>query len=615
MIEPMNRVILLCSASQVDTSLQVLQDLGAMHITAPSVSGEDAPEAATTDLDKLSRILDALPEPPPGAASLQETPDSLMDRIWPMLEKLGRLKSRRDDVEQEINRIRPFGHFEPQDLDVLKGRQVLLSLWKSGEDTPFPEGCFRVVTSRDKDSVFFAIFSRTEPEIPAQRISLPDASLHSLEQELNRIRQDIASLDQEIAAFAPARPILERHRLKLADHLECIRVKATMEHLDQVSVVRGYVPDLAMDELKRTALASGWGLSVSRPDREESPPTLLRHSRWFRPITAVFDMIGVIPGYWETDVSPFVLLFLSLFFGMIVGDAGYGLIFLGLTLAGRPLLRKAPSHLFPLMIVMSVSTLIWGLLTGNLFGLAELPGFLSQARVSWLSGPDSQDNLMFFCFLLGGVHLTLAHAIRLIRLLPGLQALAQLGWIMITWVMFFAARTLVLMQPFPDLMFLLLPLGLFLTLAFMRPLRSIAANWTDYVRFPLDVISSFVDVVSYIRLFAVGTATFAVASAFNAMAADFGPYGILSGLAAALILLLGHTLNILLAAMGVLVHGVRLNTLEFAGHAGIQWTGTLFAPFARKARGVTSSASSGGEALQHREAEREQRGEHDTGQS
>jgi V/A-type H+-transporting ATPase subunit I len=308
-------------------------------------------------------------------------------------------------------------------------------------------------------------------------------------------------------------------------------------------------------------------------------------------------MIGVIPGYWETDVSPFVLVFLSLFFGMIVGDAGYGLIFLGLTLAARPLMRKGPNHLFPLMTVMSVSTLIWGLLTGNFFGLAEPPGFLSQARVTWLAGANSQANLMFFCFLLGGLHLTLAHAIRLIRLLPGLQALAQLGWILITWVMFFAARTLVLMEPFPDVMSVLLPVGLILILAFMRPLRTIAANWTDYVRFPLDVISSFVDVVSYIRLFAVGTATFAVASAFNAMAADFGPFGILSGLAAGLILLLGHTLNILLAAMGVLVHGVRLNTLEFAGHAGIQWTGTLYSPFSRRARNISSSEPSGGETL------------------
>ena len=604
MIEPMNRVILLCSATQVDQTLNLLQDLGAMHIFKMPASGEEPAETARSRLDKLSRILDALPDSAGGPLPSQESPARILDQAWLVLEKRSRLQSRREDLEQEIRRIRPFGHFAPEDVQALKDHGVNLSLWQASQEVAVPDDCFQVVTSRDKDSLFLAVFSRSAPEIQAQEISLPQQSLHSLEHELAGIENDIAKLAREIAGFAPARQALEKLHLELGDQLESARVKSRMEHLEPVSILRGYVPDLAMEKLATAARSNGWGLSVSRPDREERPPTLLRHSRWFKPITAVFDMIGVVPGYWETDVSPLVLVFLSLFFGMIVGDAGYGLLFLGLTLAGRPFLNRAPSHLFPLLVIMSSSTIVWGLLTGNVFGLAEPPGPLSQARVAWLSGQDSQANLMFFCFLLGGLHLTLAHVIRLVQLLPGLQALAQLGWILITWVMFFAARTLVLMEPFPEALWIVLPVGLGLILGFMRPFRTIAANWTDYVRFPLDVISSFVDVVSYIRLFAVGTATFAVASAFNAMAADFGPFGVLSGLAAGLILLLGHTLNILLAAMGVLVHGVRLNTLEFAGHAGIQWTGTLYAPFARKARGHTSVASEGGEERrQPREAE------------
>ena len=595
MIEPMNRVTLLCSATQADRTLGVLQDLGAMHISRVPASGEEPAEEARTRLDKLSRILDALPEPPDGSSLAPDRPQELMDRIWPLLEQRGRLQSRRDDVSQEISRIRPFGHFDPKDLAFLENHGVFLTLWQASSEVSVPDNATRVVTSRDKEKVHFALFSRTQPEIQAHQVSPPRQSLGSLEHELTTVEGDILEIDQEIAGFAPARPVLVKHRLELLDRLDYALAKSRMEHVDPVSVLRGYVPDLAMGKLAKAASENGWGLSSTRPDREESPPTLLRHSRWFRPITAVFDMIGVVPGYWETDVSPFVLIFLSLFFGMIVGDAGYGLLFLGLTLAGRPLLRKAPSHLFPLMILMSASTMVWGLLTGNVFGLAQPPGPLDQLLVAWLSGQNSEANLMFFCFLLGGVHLTLGHAIRLIQLLPDLRAVAQLGWILITWVMFFAARTLVLMQPFPEAMFIMLPVGLVLVLGFMRPLRAMVANWTDYVRFPLDVISSFVDVVSYIRLFAVGTATFAVASAFNAMAADFGPFGILSGVAAGLILLLGHTLNILLAAMGVLVHGVRLNTLEFAGHAGIQWTGTLYAPFSRRARNISSSEPSDSE--------------------
>ena len=72
-----------------------------------------------------------------------------------------------------------------------------------------------------------------------------------------------------------------------------------------------------------------------------------------------------------------------------------------------------------------------------------------------------------------------------------------------------------------------------------------------------------------------------MASSFNKMILGGGVDGVVAGLVAALLLFLGHTLNILLCVMGVLVHGVRLNTLEFSSHIGMAWTGTLFKPFAR----------------------------------
>ena len=90
--------------------------------------------------------------------------------------------------------------------------------------------------------------------------------------------------------------------------------------------------------------------------------------------------------------------------------------------------------------------------------------------------------------------------------------------------------------------------------------------------------NSFTDIVSYIRLFAVGLATVAVADAFNKMAMDIGYNSILTGTATSLILLLGHGLNIILGAMSILVHGVRLNVLEFCSHLDINWSGFSYKP-------------------------------------
>jgi V/A-type H+-transporting ATPase subunit I len=114
----------------------------------------------------------------------------------------------------------------------------------------------------------------------------------------------------------------------------------------------------------------------------------------------------------------------------------------------------------------------------------------------------------------------------------------------------------------------------------MKP-REIKDGWFNLVLLPLNLIGNFTDVVSYVRLFAVGTAGFAVAAAFNTMIFG-GEVTLLGGLIGAVLAFLAHTLNILLCVMGVLVHGIRLNTLEFSNHKGISWSGAPYRPFAKR---------------------------------
>ena len=116
---------------------------------------------------------------------------------------------------------------------------------------------------------------------------------------------------------------------------------------------------------------------------------------------------------------------------------------------------------------------------------------------------------------------------------------------------------------------------------FMMKPSEIKDGWFNLALLPLNIISNFTDVVSYVRLYAVGTAGFAVANAFNVMIFG-GEVTIWSGLVGALLAFLAHTLNILLCVMGVLVHGIRLNTLEFSNHKGISWSGAAYRPFAKE---------------------------------
>jgi V/A-type H+/Na+-transporting ATPase subunit I len=139
----------------------------------------------------------------------------------------------------------------------------------------------------------------------------------------------------------------------------------------------------------------------------------------------------------------------------------------------------------------------------------------------------------------------------------------------------------VLNMQFPPFMGYVFIAGVVLIALFMTPVKALKDEWFNHAMLPLNLVSNFVDVVSYIRLFAVGTASYAVANSFNTMLGGMFEHWY-TAIFASLFLFLAHALNIVLSLMGVMVHGVRLNTLEFSGHVGMQWTGLAYDPFRRQ---------------------------------
>jgi V/A-type H+-transporting ATPase subunit I len=179
---------------------------------------------------------------------------------------------------------------------------------------------------------------------------------------------------------------------------------------------------------------------------------------------------------------------------------------------------------------------------------------------------------------LGALHLSIAHAWRALLKVPSLTALADVGYICILWTAFFLATTLVLGEPFPPFGIWLVATGIILVILFTSPqsrvLRGIGEGLGTVA---MSFMNNITDVISYVRLFAVGLATLAIAETTNTLASGLGN-GILALSAGIAILIIGHGLNILLGFISVLVHGVRLNVLEFSGHANITWSGSAFEP-------------------------------------
>lgn len=585
MIVPMKSVTLLCLLPDQERTLVALRELGVVHLSPVAAPDSEALETVRNRLVAAREAVVSLAGPAVNGSVPRPGED-----VWPVVQRVHELLHRHRELQgalealvNERAALGPYGDFDPEAIRRLQANGVAVKLVQvaAGEALPALQGAVVTELSRDRTNRYLAVVSRGPVECGGREFPLPARSLKAVEADRRATQQAMEESLRKLDELKPWRGEVEQWVRTLEDQERFLQARDGMGRWERVSYLRGYCPAGTERRLREAAVAQGWGVLVRDPEPDEEVPTLLSNSRWVRPIKAVFDMIGILPGYREIDVSACFLLFFSLFFAMLVGDAGYGLVFLLLTIVARQRMPAAPVQPFALMGIMSGSTMVWGMLTGTYFGVAHPPAFLLRFRIDWLT---QEDHLKLFCFLVGTAHLMVAHAWNGIRNRRSWQSLAQLGWMGTTFTMFFFSRFMVLAYPLPGFVVPLLVASIVLIVLFMTPPKALKEEWFNHAMLPLSLVSNFMDVVSYVRLYAVGMASLALAMAFNDMAAGLGS-GVGASVGAALILFLGHALNLVLSAMGVLVHGVRLNALEFSSHIGLSWTGFAYSPFAKTRHG------------------------------
>ncbi|MGB2823264.1 MAG: hypothetical protein WBF17_19945, partial [Phycisphaerae bacterium] len=346
---------------------------------------------------------------------------------------------------------------------------------------------------------------------------------------------------------------------------------------------------------------AGLDAAVQTVEREEDerPPTLVRYPRWVKPIQGLFDILGTLPGYEEYDLSAFFMVAMPLFAAMLIGDAGYGLIFLLIPLlAYRRLVKTAGKAKTHLLIVVGAVTLVWGILTANYFGVT--PSNLTNADGSYsalgavmkalaiLWHPDEETArflIIKVSFILGSIHLILAHVRQAVGYWPNAKAWSEIGWCAVLagmlgliWKLF--------EFPIPSWLVLtalvVVAVGYVTAVLFSFPEHRLGKRIAfGFAASLLPLIGTFGDTMSYIRLMAVGLASYYIAAAFNGLGAMVASPTAWLWLVGVPIIVFGHVLNIALAVIGIFAHGVRLNMLEFSNNAGVQWAGYAYEPFAK----------------------------------
>ncbi|MDO5576138.1 MAG: hypothetical protein Q4F84_03595 [Fibrobacter sp.] len=596
MIVKMKQVTILGLKQHTETLIDQLQTTGLVHITPVTPSQSSSLEHITDKIFLTETALQIIKH----KNTIQLKPDNIsktVEQIFKTSETLDTTKDTLGTLELEKVRLSFLENFDPHDIGELEKKGIFIDLYEIPQKK-FPSGkihlhntiCQYIGDSTGNRHVFAIVSYKEKENIGLKKFELPQITLQELQIKIEHSRKEIQRLKAVIDQASHYYMSISSYLEELKSRRDFELVRSGMGENEEIVYLRGFcsINDIAM--LENSAKKNRWGILIEDPPKGSVPPTLIQNPRWVQIIDPVFKLLNTIPGYNELDISAVFLIFFSIFFGMLIGDAGYGVIFLAATALvqiklGKKIRQKSP---FFLMYVLSTVTIIWGTITGNWFGiiyLSEVMPFkffvIQDLNVYKI---ETQRLFMSISFYIAAIQLSIAHFMVISRNICWSNLLVNIGWIFMIWVMFFIAQNQVLGKSFPWFFVYLAITAIILISVFTflnRPLqKSIPEILISDIL--LATINTFADTISYIRLFAVGLATLAVAQSFNEIAISIGFGNILSGLGAALILIAGHALNISLAIMAVIVHGIRLNMLEFSSHVGNTWTGYKYNPFRKK---------------------------------
>jgi V/A-type H+/Na+-transporting ATPase subunit I len=585
MIVAMKKVSIICQNKNSTATVSLLRSLGVVHVEHQRAPQGPDIAALREDIDLARMALEVLSRYGTAHAEAAHAHGPHADwkissrHIVDLDKRLDQLHEYSRILKVRISEWEQWGDGDPETIDALARRNIFVRFYQIPEKEieALPAGSIVKTIAARGGIVKCAVISRQKHELSYKEVLPPKSSLSAMRHKLEQDGVLETALTHDLVKHHAHRGIIQEHQALLEKELVFQQALLGMGRQGILSYVSGYAPVDSVDILAQAAADNKWALSINDPGPDDNVPTFLRNPAWVDRVKPVFNLLGITPGYRELDVSVLFLVFFSIFFGILIGDAGYGIVYMSLTAVMHYKMKNNPGmkNVFSLLYLLSFCAIAWGVMTGTFFGQAWLQNKGFTALVPQLNDVKTMQT---FCFFLGAFHLSIAHSWRAILKLPSLSALADIGWICVLWVAFFMARTLILSDPFPSWGVRLAGAGVGLVILFTNPQRNmLKAVGEGLGTVALSLMNNFTDVVSYVRLFAVGLAGVAIAETTNSMAAGLG-HGVVAVVAGALIVGIGHSLNIVLGPMSVLVHGVRLNVLEFSGHANVSWSGFAYEP-------------------------------------
>lgn len=602
MIAPMSRFSFLVYHRDYQDFLQSMQSLGVLHLIEkqPEVSDEireqyDQLKQARQLIKVLGKRLppDASPKKDiKGGEKAHAEAQGLLDEIEQKTQQLSQL-------QKEIIQIRHWGDFSRQTIDKLKEAGLQLRFYSVSNRKFNPDWLqeypIEVISHHAGQTWFVMLVGGDEEyDLDAEEVRPPSRPVSELMSQREALRKELQGMEEELDRLAVDKlEAIKQYFLALQEDIAYKKVEENTQREadDKVMLLEGWVPGERKQDLIEF-LEEQKILYVARePNGEDKPPILLKNKSF----PSRFEMLGdlySLPKYNELDLTPFFAPFYMLFFGFCLGDAGYGILMAAAALLMKKRVKKALQSVMGLVFYLGLSTFFFGVIGGTFFGIplyeTGLPVYSSLAETFQERGTDINQLLFYLALVFGGSQILFGlflKAINEIRQFGWGFALGTLGWIILLCgflvLYLFSHLSGIPLSELSIPLYVLLGISGLLILPLNNLGRNMLLNvgaglWNTY-----NMVTGLLgDLLSYIRLFALGISSAIMGFVFNSLAVEMsGSIPVLNILIMIVILVFGHGINIFMSGLGAFVHPLRLTFVEFYKNAGFSGGGKHYKPF------------------------------------
>lgn len=605
MITKMKKLTFLVYHKEYETFLNGVRELGVVHVAEKQQGVADNTELQesirlSARLQVTEKMLQALK---PAKRTLAETPASAA-RGLEVLNEVDLLQAEKNKLQQQLQvylkekaALEPWGNFEPDGLSRLCDAGLTVGFYCCSEgnyDEAWEETYNAMVINRVSSRIYFITVTKNaeEVDLDVEQAKLPPYSLERVQVLCEETEQALADNEEQLKVLAEKELSSLRAALKEVNgEMEFSKVMLNTESTtgEKLMLLQGWAPASKTKEIAEWLDAQHVYYDVTSPVPGDNVPIQLNNKgffAWFEPICKLY----MLPKYNELDLTPFFAPFFMVFFGLCLGDSGYGLfLFLGATLY-RLFTKNISATMKPILSliqILAVSTFFCGLLTGTFFGAniydINLPFFQKMKDALFMDNND----MFQLSLILGAVQILFGMILKAVN--QGIQfgfkyAIATIGWIILLISCAIGALLPAIMPLGGTVHLCILGVAAAMIFLFNSPGKNIFMNiglgfWDSY-----NMATGLLgDVLSYVRLFALGLSGGILAGVFNSLAVGMSPDNVIAGpIVMVLIFVIGHSINIFMNVLGAMVHPMRLTFVEFFKNSGYEGGGKEYKPFKNK---------------------------------